>query len=69
MSDLPTIERWNMYEVYTIVEGNSSNGLKKDLWIRIGTAFVNKDGSINIKLNALPLSGKLQLREPKSKEQ
>ena len=57
-----------MYEVYTIVEGNHSNGLKKNLWIRIGTAFVNKDGSINIKLNALPLSGKLQLREPKSKE-
>jgi hypothetical protein len=56
-----------MYEVYTIVEANG-NGLKKDLWIRIGTAFDNNDGSINIKLNALPLSGKLQLREPKSKE-
>jgi len=57
-----------MYEVFTIVEANN-NGLKKDLWIRIGTAFDNKDGSINIKLNALPLSGKLQLREPREKPQ
>ena len=57
-----------MYEVYTIVEANG-NGLKKDLWLRIGSAFINKDGSINVKLNALPMSGKLQLREPKGKEQ
>jgi len=57
-----------MYEVFTIVEANN-NGLKKDLWIRIGTAFNNNDGSINIKLNALPLSGKLQLREPREKPQ
>lgn len=57
-----------MYEVYTIVEANG-NGLKKDLWLRIGTAFVNNDGSINVKLNALPMGGKLQLREPKEKEQ
>jgi len=57
-----------MYEVYTIVEANG-NGLEKDLWLRIGTAFVNSDGSINVKLNALPMSGKLQLREPKEKQQ
>jgi len=56
-----------MYEVFTIVEANNGNGLKKDLWIRIGSAFDNNDGSINIKLNALPLSGKLQLREPREK--
>ena len=32
-------------------------------WTRIGVAFVNKDGSINVKLEAVPVSGQLQIRE------
>lgn len=38
---------------------------KKDgttFWMRIGTAFPNKDDSINLYLDVLPLEGKLQLR-------
>ena len=38
---------------------------KKDgttYWMRIGTAFPNKDDSINLYLDALPIEGKLQLR-------
>lgn len=46
--------------VYTIVERGED---KKDLWLRIGTAFTNKDGSLNVLLNALPLDGKLHIRE------
>ncbi len=45
--------------VYTIVD----IGGEKPLWNRIGSAFVNKDGSINVLLNALPLDGKLHIRE------
>ena len=33
------------------------------IWIRAGTAFVNRDGSLNIVLNVLPLDGKLHVRE------
>jgi hypothetical protein len=33
------------------------------VWVRIGTAFVNKDESLNLWLDALPLDGKLHCRE------
>jgi hypothetical protein len=34
----------------------------KTYWTRIGTAYENRDGSITCKLDALPVSGVLQLR-------
>ena len=33
------------------------------IWVRAGTAFVNKDGSLNVFLDVLPLDGKLHVRE------
>jgi len=33
------------------------------VWLRIGTAFVNKDESLNVFLDATPLDGKLHCRE------
>ncbi len=50
---------------YTIVE---TNGDAKDFWQRVGSAWTNSDGSINISLNSLPLNGKLHIREPKATE-
>jgi hypothetical protein len=47
-------------KVYTIVDRGDG---KKDLWLRIGTAFINKDASLNVVLNALPIDGKLHIRE------
>ena len=44
----------------------------KTFWTRVGAAFTNKDGSINIELDALPTSGRLQVRdrdEPKDQEE
>ncbi|MCC6643955.1 MAG: hypothetical protein IT374_00065 [Polyangiaceae bacterium] len=39
-------------------------GEKKAIWTRVGVGFVNRDGSINVQLEALPLNGgKLQLRD------
>lgn len=35
----------------------------KSFWLRIGVGFVNQDGSINIKLDALPVSGEMQIRD------
>ena len=32
--------------------------------VRAGSAFVNKDGSLNILLDVLPLDGKLHVRDP-----
>lgn len=42
---------------------------RKSFWTRIGRAFFNRDGSINVLLDALPLGRKLQLREAKPKEE
>ena len=32
-------------------------------WTRIGTAFVNRDGSFNVKLEAVPVSGEIHVRD------
>ena len=44
---------------YTVIELGKG---KKDFWQRIGSAWLNKDGSITVKLNALPLNGTLVLQ-------
>lgn len=56
-----------MKEIYTIIK--SDNPDYKDRWVRIGTAFVNKDGSINCFLDAYPANGKLHIRDKKEKQQ
>jgi len=52
-------------DVYTIIEGKNRD-TKKNIWIRIGIAFENRDGSLNVKLNALPINGTLQIRDRKA---
>jgi hypothetical protein len=32
-------------------------------WTRVGVAFVNKDGSLNVKLEAIPVTGELHVRD------
>jgi hypothetical protein len=44
--------------VYVISERNS-----RSYWNRVGVAFVNGDGSINVKLDAVPVTGELQIRD------
>jgi hypothetical protein len=45
--------------VYTIVE-RERDGRK--FWVRIGTAFRNRDGSVNAILDAVPTNGTLHIR-------
>ena len=35
----------------------------KTYWMRIGNAFVNRDGSTNVYLDAYPTNGKLHIRD------
>ena len=43
---------------------------EKAFWVRIGVAFTNRDGSINLFLDALPLgTNKLQVRELKERDE
>ena len=55
--------------VYTIIEKEVGAGEDaKSFWVRIGSAFVNRDGSLNVKLDALPVNGTMQIRDPAPKE-
>jgi hypothetical protein len=49
---------------YVITERN-----EKTYWNRIGVAFTNKDGSLNVKLDALPIGGTMQIRDYEPREE
>ena len=49
--------RPGMMIAYTIVERGD-----KKYWVRCGAAFHNRDGSLNVRLDALPVNGQVQLR-------
>lgn len=40
----------------------SSKGERK-YWTKVGVAFVNRDGSLNCKLESLPVDGELHIRD------
>jgi hypothetical protein len=39
-------------------------GMNGRVWSRIGTAWLNRDGSISLLLEAIPIDGKVNIREP-----
>lgn len=51
-------------EVFVIQPGEQDE--KKTYWHRCGVGFVNRDGSINLKLDLFP-NVQLQIRDPKEK--
>jgi hypothetical protein len=51
-------------EVFVIQQGEGD----KSYFHRAGVAFVNRDGSINVKLDLLP-NTQLQIREPREEQQ
>ena len=53
-------------QVWAIPESRDG---EKAFWVKIGVAFTNRDGSINLILDALPLgTNRLQIREQKERE-
>lgn len=61
MSDSSSPANGKKLAVYAI---NEKDGDRASWWQRIGMAFVNRDGSISIYLDALPLgTNKLHVRE------
>ncbi len=39
------------------------SGKNGSVWVRAGSAWVNKDGSMNVRLDVLPIDGVLHVRE------
>ena len=53
------------YEVFTMIEREDG----QTFWQRLGSAWTNRDGSINVNLNAVPIKdGRLQLRRPRDQD-
>jgi len=52
--------RKRLWKIYTVVE---KPGRQKGIWLEIGVATDNRDGSIGGKLDCLPVSGAIQIRE------
>lgn len=55
----------NRKDVFTIIDRGEG---KKSFWLKIGAAFENKDGSWSVTLDALPVNGRLQIREPQERQ-
>lgn len=52
--------RKRVLKVFTVVEKpNNSRGI----WLEIGVGSTNRDGSISAKLDCLPVSGSIHIRE------
>lgn len=60
MERLESRDNKQVLKIYTIVE---KPGSQKDIWLDIGVASYNRDGSISAKLDALPVNGLLHIRE------
>lgn len=48
---------------YTVRENGD-----KSYWTRIGVAFTNRDGSVTVRLDALPVNGVIQIRDEQARE-
>jgi hypothetical protein len=45
---------------YTVVEREKDG---REFWVRVGAAFVNRDGSLHVRLDAMPVNGRLHIRD------
>ncbi len=50
--------------VYAITEKG-----ERSFWTRVGVAYPNRDGSLTLQLDALPVSGKLQVRSDEPRDE
>lgn len=58
--EMSTAEKKTPLVVYTIVRRERDG---RSFWVRIGSAFRNRDGSLSAMLDAVPTNGTLHIRE------
>lgn len=49
--------------------GMDPGGKARSFWTKVGVAFENRDGSWSLELSAMPVNGRLQMRDPKPREE
>jgi hypothetical protein len=59
--DETEVSRARRFKEVWLVEDRKS---ARSVWTRVGTAFENADGSWNLRLSAVPLGGRLNIRDP-----
>ncbi|HEY2513739.1 MAG TPA: hypothetical protein VGI39_22885 [Polyangiaceae bacterium] len=59
------MEAKTMKTVFTVVD----RGQGRSYWTRVGVGFVNSDGSLTLRLDAIPTNGTLQVRDWQPYEQ
>ena len=60
MDNVDSQNRKRVLKIYTIVK---KENLAKGIWLEIGVASENRDGSLSGKLDALPANGTIHIRE------
>lgn len=62
-------EKKNMKHLWMVEDlPATANREAKSYWTKVGVAFENRDGSWSLELSAIPVSGRLQMREPAKRE-
>lgn len=64
MSDKRTFKHLWMVED----AGADRSGKNRSFWTKVGVAFENRDGSWSLELSAVPVNGRLQMRDPKARD-
>src|SRR5207237_8003347 len=59
----PVVTGKKVLWVYNLIENEQRDGSKKTIWSKVGKAYVNRDGSLNVTLDQIPLNGKCHIRE------
>ena len=62
-------ESITLKDVFAIAEQDSPSGEPNSRWTKIGVGFVNRDNSINVVLDAMPLNGRFHIRDRQKKVQ
>lgn len=63
---MATTEPKTTLEVYTVIESRREGD--RNYWHRVGSAWKNRDGSLSIKLNSLPMNGELIVKKPRPRD-
>ena len=54
---------------FAVFSIRATKGKEGSTWIRVGSAWKNKDGSLNVYLDALPTDGILHIRDAQTGEE